>query len=116
MAEYIERVPFAGLIEHLDKKELCKNCYHRAACDAWVRNATTLYDDYIYSVENCPYYKPTADVVEVKHGKWRLETDEEMPNPMFKLVVCSVCNSTANGTYNYCPNCGAKMDKRSDTE
>ena len=69
MAEYIERVPFAELIEHLDKKEPCKNCYHRAACDAWVRNVTTLYDDYIYSVENCPYYKPTADVVEVVRCK-----------------------------------------------
>jgi hypothetical protein len=47
---------------------------------------------------------------EVKHGEWALETDEEMPNPMFKLVVCSVCNGKANGTYHYCPHCGAKMD------
>ena len=42
---------------------------------------------------------PTADVVEVEHGYWRLET-----------VVCSVCNEKSNGTYNYCPHCGAKMD------
>ena len=65
MAEYIKRVPFEALIEHLNKKEPCKNCYHLAACDAWVRNATTLYDDYSYSVKNCPYYKPAADVVKV---------------------------------------------------
>ena len=69
MAEYIKRVPFEALIEHLNKKEPCKNCYHRAACDAWVRNATTLYDDYSYSVKNCPYYKPAADVVEVVRCK-----------------------------------------------
>lgn len=69
MDEYIERVPFAELVEHLNKKEPCKNCYHMAACDAWIRNATTLYDDYDYSVENCPYYKPTADVVKVVRCK-----------------------------------------------
>lgn len=50
-----------------------------------------------------------ADVVEVKHGKWRLETDEEMPNPMFKLVECSVCKEKTGHTFNYCPNCGAKV-------
>lgn len=50
------------------------------------------------------------DVVEVKHGKWTLETDEEMPNPMFKLVICSVCNEKTGHTFKYCPHCGAKMD------
>ena len=53
---------------------------------------------------------PPVDAVEVVHGRWRIETDEEEPNPMFKLVVCSACKEKANDTYNYCPNCGAKMD------
>ena len=53
---------------------------------------------------------PAADVAPVKHGKWSLESDKDMPNPMFKLVVCSVCNEKANHTYNYCPTCGARMD------
>ena len=47
----------------------------------------------------------------IVHGRWRIETDEEEPHPMFKLVVCSACKEKANGTYNYCPNCGAKMDE-----
>ena len=46
-----------------------------------------------------------------KLGKWRLETDEEEPNPMFKLVVCSACGQTANHTYSFCPNCGASMTR-----
>lgn len=50
---------------------------------------------------------PTAPVV---HGAWSLESDEEMPDFMFKLVICSACGEKANHTYNYCPNCGAKMD------
>lgn len=44
-------------------------------------------------------------------GTWRLETDEEEPNPMFKLVVCPTCGKTANNTYNFCPECGTKMFK-----
>ena len=55
---------------------------------------------------------PDADVEPVVHGRWRLETDEEEPNLMFKLVVCSACGKTANGMYNYCPNCGAKMEAK----
>lgn len=46
-------------------------------------------------------------------GRWVLESDEEEPNPMFKLVKCSACGDKANHTYKFCPNCGAKM--RSDT-
>jgi hypothetical protein len=46
---------------------------------------------------------------EAECGTWRLETDEEEPNPMFKLEVCSACNEKANTTYRYCPNCGVKM-------
>lgn len=43
-------------------------------------------------------------------GKWRLETDEEMPDHMFKLVVCTWCNEKANSTYKFCPHCGKLMD------
>lgn len=53
-----------------------------------------------------------ADVAPVVHGAWSLENDEEMPNFMFKLVICSACGEKANHTYNYCPNCGAKMDEK----
>lgn len=54
---------------------------------------------------------PIADVQEVKHGKWiydrtYYEADE---------CNCSLCGqlmTTAKGVRtNYCPNCGARMDK-----
>ena len=44
-----------------------------------------------------------------KQATWKLETDEECPDPMFKLVVCSECGETSNNTYNYCPHCGCQM-------
>lgn len=44
-----------------------------------------------------------ADVVEVRHGQW-INT-----NP---YGVCSLCGRLIDirDCYNYCPNCGAKMD------
>jgi hypothetical protein len=51
----------------------------------------------------------SEEVVPARYGTWRLETDEEEPNPMFKFVVCSACNEKSNTAYKFCPNCGAKM-------
>ena len=54
---------------------------------------------------------PAADVVEVRHGRW--------VSVQHKLArVCSVCNRDEpykfadidTDVYDYCPNCGAKMD------
>lgn len=93
----------------------CKDCLHYELCQYNAYQEAHYFgkDKKIYiTIKNnsaCKFFKPTADVAEVKHGEWAFETDEEMPNPMFKLVVCSVCNSKANGTYHYCPHCGAKM-------
>ena len=44
-----------------------------------------------------------------KVGTWRLESDEEMPDPMFKIVQCSECSEFAYRPYKFCPNCGATM-------
>lgn len=56
---------------------------------------------------------PKADVVEVKHGRWLKHITDELHEVW--CDKCSVCGFelddliTAEG-YNYCPNCGAKMD------
>lgn len=44
-------------------------------------------------------YFPAADVVEVRRGRWEL------------YDICSVCGAQAEQQTNYCPNCGAIMDK-----
>ena len=49
---------------------------------------------------------PTVDAVEVVHGRW-IKAD----GPIVLTMECSVCHmSFLLGSYNYCPNCGAKMD------
>ena len=72
-----------------------------------------LADDYAYAAAKLLDTVPTADVQEVRHCSWK---------PCFedwrKQIVgdeCSACGFQYYGTnirnYNYCPGCGAKMDK-----
>lgn len=57
---------------------------------------------------------PTADVAEVKRGEWKKldgEWREQSTNKPLIIHQCSCCGMYyQNAPYNYCPNCGAKMD------
>ena len=64
---------------------------------------------------------PTADVEEVKHGRWHTARKTKLS----KTVHCTVCDMDfyfkVKGQLNidmcpYCPNCGAKMDKMNLSE
>lgn len=68
------------------------------------------------------YNLPTADVVEVKQGYWEEYWDDDY---MESFHRCSECRNDApakRDTYcdqvltNYCPHCGAKMDKKVGAE
>nr|WP_277098314.1 hypothetical protein [Dialister invisus] len=55
---------------------------------------------------------PAADVAEVVHGQWILERE---PDGKPYCFHCSVCDNDFHyigifTAYDYCPNCGAKMD------
>ena len=56
---------------------------------------------------------PAADVAPVVHGRWVNKTN---PNRAVveQRVDCSVCGHifwhTSAMSYNYCPNCGARME------
>ena len=61
---------------------------------------------------------PATDVAEVRHGRWM--TTDAYPHHLY----CSVCYKTyaKNAKWvneldlptNYCPNCGARMDKEDE--
>lgn len=54
--------------------------------------------------------QPTANVVEVVHGEWLEDIAYYDENGCPCIVArCSNCGE-AYPTYNYCPNCGAKME------
>lgn len=60
----------------------------------------------------------TIDAEPVRHGRWLYNSyptvwygHGEPPE-----WVCSECEERAYNTYDYCPNCGAKMDGGNDDE
>ena len=71
-------------------------------------------------IETLIQKQPTADVVEVRHGKW-LTWEEQFPDrkPTKKNnlgVFCNNCHSHADNMTDYCPYCGAKMDGDTNDE
>ena len=97
MTEYIEREALMRRIKEIH----CAECdsYHGVRCRAcWVDDTL----DYIDS-------EPAADVAPVRHGRW-VEKEKYTFGIMYD---CSLCEDRIldNGhPWNYCPNCGAKMD------
>ena len=56
-------------------------------------------------------HAPTIDAVPVVHGRWDKPVEHGLPYAANHLgVVCSYCCKWSDNDYNYCPNCGAKMD------
>lgn len=58
---------------------------------------------------------PTADVAEVRRGKWRGWHGDKMIGVdeyrHYHYNTCSECGKGNAVKSNYCPNCGARMDK-----
>lgn len=101
MAEYIERAAVEKMLEDaqlISDGEYCGYCTEDVSLNSI----------------------PAADVVEVRHGRWL--TTDAYPHHLY----CSVCYKTyaKNAKWvneldlptNYCPNCGARMDKEDDHE
>jgi rubrerythrin len=58
---------------------------------------------------------PTADIAEARHGHWITEKEALEIDRYDLAFTCSVCgrcdwDCTESESFNYCPNCGAKMD------
>ena len=51
---------------------------------------------------------PAADVVEVRHGRWESNGPDDI------VVYCSQCMMPQDAPSNYCPSCGALMDKEDE--
>ena len=65
-----------------------------------------------YSRENaadCIRYIDAADVAPVRHGRWEEASDGDgIVCPFCRTDFCTIIYDTE--CFNYCPNCGAKMD------
>lgn len=99
MPEYIE---LEKALESLQNKY--ENMYGRNP---------SFYAGYQFVLENLKRIK-SADVAPVIHAKWLESVSFESG-----FWVCSNCNFVSEALaayklYNYCPNCGAKMDLEED--
>ena len=101
MAEYIEKEAFTKWIDEAYCKpcEEAKRDYNHCRCGA------CQYDDMMRDVES---FEP-ADVAPVRHGRWVKTIGE---NGVTSACRCNLCGFEDNrySLFNYCPNCGAKMD------
>ena len=57
----------------------------------------------------CPFDEPIVDAVPVRHGKW-IDRNGAIVAPFWERYECSECGARSDNS-NYCPNCGARMDK-----
>ena len=111
MAEYIDREKATEIIKE-KQKELCPvGRYGRNYVYGSDREKYDVWEDIIDAVRNIP----AVDVAPVVHGEW-------VDTPDGTATICSYCkadwNVFDNDTYrfNYCPNCGAKMDREDEED
>ena len=82
----------------------------------FIDRGALLGNGFYHEIDNTVYWEegdimaiPTADVVEVKHGRCKFCEDIDW----LYEVVCYHPNDNGGSTdipINFCPNCGAKMD------
>lgn len=96
MAELLQKV-------NRHEKSICCKCSHRFVC---------------IGIDNQPCFECNQFAEEVVHGEWIMVIDEND----CECIECPLCgeqfydgdNDTFDKPYNYCPNCGAKMDLKGD--
>ena len=95
MKEYIER---EAVLERLAKVDMDTYYGFTAAVQFGVNQAI-----------QCIKEAPAADVVEVRHGRWK-----NGGNGLYD--TCSACGKEIYLAIpmNYCPNCGARIDKEDE--
>lgn len=99
MADYIDRKAFIEWLKTIPLKDLSNGL---GLC------RVIMEEDFQRCIKNIPQ-STFIDSVPMVHGRWNeLE-------PEIGLMECNLCgHKIMRATCNYCPNCGAKMDKDGD--
>lgn len=53
---------------------------------------------------------PSADVAQVRHGRWECGEENSWWCPVCGMGFDLLHGTPQENLYNYCPNCGARMD------
>lgn len=102
MAEYIE-------------KEALKNRIRTYNCTSTSDNVDYnrgLNDALHYVVPMIIAEQPAVNVAPVVHGRWEAIYYTRIHNgaTSFEGFMCSVCKKMKSSKFDFCPNCGARMD------
>ena len=107
MADYIKRDDTINAIESLPTWWADEGGYYGGMQQP--RVALLEPEDVINAIKNIP----SADVAEVRHGKW-IEQEDGFGDTYYDCSCCGEPFCLIEGTptdnmYNFCPNCGADM-------
>lgn len=106
MKTYIERAAVHELVKSLPKYQMFN--YDRTESLTGINP-----DDVDFGVDKIP----TADVVEVRRGRWEKHPQSNEDDPVY---TCSLCKLNVSGFekrwIKYCPNCGALMQEEDNGE
>lgn len=92
MAEYIEREAALHEIERREALMVGDKCVSVAAMKSFIKN------------------RPAAAVAPVVHGRWIEDSDYLKCPECSVMVMWDFAFFDDIGNWNYCPNCGARMD------
>ena len=103
MDEYIEREALIDAVESIDWYNVYKGKLTAGAPNT--ENALYKASSIYAVIDNAP----SADVAQVRHGRWEWDTED--------IYRCSNCAEKSHvkevmghPEWDFCPNCGAKMD------
>lgn len=102
----------------IEVNEQCKGCFHFQVCANVLKQQLFIREKMLKEEKpKCENYIPTADVVEVKRGKWALDSTRTREDGDTYDYCCSLCGGEAHeGEYgnhdvlaDFCHHCGADM-------
>lgn len=89
------------MAEYIDRETTCfDDCFYNPICLFRIKG-----DEW----KKCVHFKNKADVVEVRHGEWKVVYRGRSAT----VYECSKCGHLEFGTSEYCV-CGAKMDGKGE--
>lgn len=100
------------MAKYIDAEAFFKSETRRCGSIPIIGTCTTDNESLAYRLSTAP----TADVVEVRHGRWKrvrwVKCDD--PDGGYWIVRCNQCSIPHFKEYNFCPSCGARMDGDAD--
>ena len=96
--------------EYIEREKTIRDLEKLCVDEKMIGNDNSTYIDFADAIEVVAE-QPTADVQEVRHGKWETIIDAY---GHIEGWLHKECGRQVTSKDEYCPHCGAKMDKESE--